>query len=910
MKSFKIFTLTFFLAILGIAHLTAQTTTVSGTVKGDDGEGLIGANLLISGTATGTSTDLDGNFSITTEEALPFTIEITYTGFTDKTVEVTENNQVLSITLLEGGLQLGEVVVSAASRKNERILEAPVSIERVGLAELRNTASVDAYGTVYDLKGVQANTGSMSFTSVNTRGFADMQNWRFVQLIDGMDASAPTFNYPIGGTSGPADIDIASIELVPGANSALYGANAFNGIMTINTKDPWVYQGLSAYVKGGVSVQEAGGTNPLYDIGFRYGKKVNDKFAFKVNFGYFAATDWTANDESYYIGNTQAITLSPADREALRNTPRNDPNFNAVNVYGDEIGVPVDLDGDPMTDAVTINRSGLAEEDIIDYNINVLKFDGSLHYKLTDDVELSYGYRYVQADPTLRHTTIYPLVNNSIGINKLELKGKNWNISANHLQEDAGDSYVMLRTGGFIEGGLKGNDAWAADYAAAYQGLAGVTAGNHDAARTYADRDIPGPESAEFQRLRTQSLGNADLVAGGSRLPGQSSRFAMEGNYDFSDLTEAVDIQVGANYIRANLDSEGSVFNDGPNGFNGPIPISRWGAYLQLGKKLANEKLNLRGSIRYDGHQDYDAAYTPRLSAVYSLDEAKNHNIRASFQTGFRNPGSQEAYINLPLTPAVVLLGGVQNNIDNFKLPAAGGSGEFIDGNTIVNNLQWPPGPPSDTKLNVPRVTQEKNTTWEVGYKGVINKKLFLDLNYYNTNYDDLVVRLTTFNPFVGKVLLVYTNIQDATITSNGFGAQATYALGNGYSIGGNYTYTSFDAEDALAKNPGFLPSFNTPEHRVNLTFSGNSVGGSPFGFNVKYKTWSEYDWQSPFGLGPVESANVVDLALTYKLKALQSQIKFGATNLFGDEYNTVYGGPKIGSMFFVSWTYDQMFAK
>ncbi len=881
-------------------------TTVSGTVSDNSDESLIGANVLVDGTSTGTITDVDGNFKLTTNEALPITLVISYTGYSTERVPVTENNQTLNITLDEGGLTISEVVVSAASRKEERILEAPLSIERIGLSELRNTASIDAYGTVNNLKGVTASTGSISFTSVNTRGFADMQNWRFVQLLDGMDASVPTFNYPLGGASGPADIDIASIEIVPGANSALYGANAFNGIMSIKTKSPWLYQGLSAYVKGGVTSQEGVGSNPLFDVGFRYAKNFNDKFAFKVNFGYFTATDWTANDNTFHVNGRIAPGMTSEEITALAATDPNALNFDAVNRYGDEVVASVDLDGDPMTDPTGINRTGLAESDIIDYNIDVLKFDGSIHYKLTDDIEASYGYRYVKADPTLRHTVIYPLVNNSAWFNRLELKGSKWNLRANTINENAGDSYAILRTGSFIEGGLKSNEDWAADYAAAYQGtVSGVNSGDHSAARAHADSDIPGPESPAFQELRNQTLGNADLVSGGSRLPGQSSRFALDGNYDLSN--DALDIQVGANYIRAKLDSEGFVFNDGPDGFAAPIPVARWGAYVQLGKEFF-DRLKLRGSFRYDGHQDFDAAFTPRLSAVVALDKEKNHNFRASFQTGFRNPSSQEAYIALPLTPGVVLLGGVQNNIDNFNLPAADGSG-LINGKDIVANLQWPPGPPAMEKLDIARVKQEKNTSWEIGYKGIINKKLFVDVNYYSTIYDDLVVRLNTFNPFVGKVLLLYTNITDR-VTSNGFGATIDYAIGKGFTIGGNYTFTSFDAVEALENTPGFLPSFNTPEHRVNLSFSGNNVGGSDFGFDVKLKSWSDYTWQSPFGVGPVDAASIVDVALTYKLKAAQSQIKVGASNVFNNEYRTIYGGPGIGGLYFISWTYDQMFSK
>ena len=266
----RFFTLTIFCAIFLFGNSALAQTTVKGTVVDDQGDPLIGASIQVEGTVTGTITDANGKFEFTTSRTPPLTLLISYVGYFTETVEYTGSSGDITVTMSSDVQTLKAVTVSAASRVDESILEAPVTIEKIGLSDLRSTPTLDAYSAVGSLKGVQTNNGSMTFSSVNTRGFADMQNWRFVQLIDGMDASAPGLNYPIGGVSGPADIDIASIELVPGANSALYGANAFNGLLDIKTKSPFFYQGLSAYVKTGVTVQDAGGTNPLLDFGFRY----------------------------------------------------------------------------------------------------------------------------------------------------------------------------------------------------------------------------------------------------------------------------------------------------------------------------------------------------------------------------------------------------------------------------------------------------------------------------------------------------------------------------------------------------------------------------------------------------------------------------------------------------------------
>jgi outer membrane receptor protein involved in Fe transport len=209
----------------------------------------------------------------------------------------------------------------------------------------------------------------------------------------------------------------------------------------------------------------------------------------------------------------------------------------------------------------------------------------------------------------------------------------------------------------------------------------------------------------------------------------------------------------------------------------------------------------------------------------------------------------------------------------------------------------------------LPAIKQEQNTTWEIGYKGFFANRLFVDLNYYHTKYQDLVVRITTFSLEAKRAFAVYTNIAEK-VTSSGFGVGLDYLIGRGFKVGFNYTNTTFDATSAIKKSPGFLPSFNTPKNRCNASFSGNDIVKTNFGFDIKYRYWDSYTWQSPFGAGTISSKGIVDLALSYRVKKLQSMIKLGASNLFNNEYNTVYGGPKIGSIYYFGWTFDQAFRK
>src|SRR5882672_1794168 len=283
------------LLLAGSAQLLAQTV-VSGTVKdGTSQETLAGVNIIVKGKVVGTITDTEGKYTLKVNQAPPFTLTFSFIGFHTEEKEVTEANTTLDLTMNEESL-LGQEVVVSASRVEENILKSPVTIEKLDIIAIKQAATPDFYDALANMKGVQVNNGSLNFTAVNTRGFATIANTRFVQWVDGMDTQAPLLNFPTGSIMGLGELDAESLELIPGAASALYGPNAFNGIMIMKSKSPFEYQGLSAQVKQGITNSSAGGSNPMGMYSIRYAKAFNDKFAFKLNFSYFKATDWLGSD--------------------------------------------------------------------------------------------------------------------------------------------------------------------------------------------------------------------------------------------------------------------------------------------------------------------------------------------------------------------------------------------------------------------------------------------------------------------------------------------------------------------------------------------------------------------------------------------------------------------------------------
>jgi len=213
--------------MLFFCGISFSQTTISGSVVDDNSQPIPGANIIVVGTTSGNVTDFDGNFTLTYHQNPPFSVQASSVGFETVIIKITSNNQKVNFVLKEG-TSLDEVVISA-SRTPERIFESPVTVERFGIKQIKNTASADFYDGLENLKGVDVNTNSLTFKSVNTRGFATFANNRFMQLVDGMDNSTPALNFPIGNLVGMTETDVQSVELLPGASSALYGANALMG---------------------------------------------------------------------------------------------------------------------------------------------------------------------------------------------------------------------------------------------------------------------------------------------------------------------------------------------------------------------------------------------------------------------------------------------------------------------------------------------------------------------------------------------------------------------------------------------------------------------------------------------------------------------------------------------------------
>jgi outer membrane receptor for ferrienterochelin and colicin len=218
---------------LSISSFAQNSTTVKGSVKNAKSKEAVSAvSVTVKGGTTGTFTDDKGNFKLTTVQKLPITVIISSVGYTNKEVVVKSAEQEVDVEL-EAAFTLGDEVVVAASRVPERILESPVSIERIGQSAIRQTPATNYYDMITNLKGVDVVAASLTFKSIGTRGFNSSGNTRLNQIVDGMDNQAPGLNFSVGNIIGLTELDVDNIELLPGASSALYGPGGMNGTVLI-----------------------------------------------------------------------------------------------------------------------------------------------------------------------------------------------------------------------------------------------------------------------------------------------------------------------------------------------------------------------------------------------------------------------------------------------------------------------------------------------------------------------------------------------------------------------------------------------------------------------------------------------------------------------------------------------------
>lgn len=945
---------------------------LSGKVVGENNEGLAAASISVKGVLKGTITDSSGRFSLVINQKFPFTVVISSIGFAPQEIEIRGASSKLAIQLTSQTFLANQVVVTA-SRTSEKILKSPVSIEKLDIRALKETPAASFYDALGNVKGVQLTTSSITFKVPNTRGFNIPNNFRFMQLVDGIDMQAATLGVPLGNAIGPTELDIQSIEVTPGAASALYGMNAINGMSNLITKNPFTSQGLSLFHRTGLNhvdgIDHSAGV--LTETAIRYAKAFNSKFAFKINASYLQGVDWVSNSRTDQNPNNKN-TANP-QYPALNGA--NNIVFDGWNKYGDDalagsntVSVNgLNIDG-VNNRTLTVARTGYWEKDLVDPQVDNLKFDLALHYKFTPATELTYSYRIGKMDGVFQRGNKIKLDNVVVQNHQLELKGSNFTIKAYTSSENSGDSYNVkpladnldLYTGG------SGN-VWGAKYKAALNTYAAdhggsLTSNNLAAATHYARRQADAGRAeagtARFNSVKDSiiKINNWDIkssaipnapATGGAALIQKSNLYHVEGQLDLTKQVKYFSMLIGADARLYQVIPDGNNFVDfkrpiaqrnipqADGSFGRDIYYKKFGGFAQLTKTLFKEHLKLWGSLRADYNPEFTAKLTPRLAAVYTVKD--KHNFRFTFQQGYRFPALFEAlsYVNNGRVKRVGILPvineglGYRENSYTQSSVAAFNAAVKLAGNTdaaaVANKGLLQPGA-------LPAGRPEGINSFEVGYKSVLfNNKVFIDVDAYTNVYDGFLGQVQVFVPIgenigsnAAAIAMVDRN-RDATTASNGNAAskgQERYRVytnaknkytSYGSSLGLTYNfYKTFTVSGNLnynkikgITNPDlFVTGFNTPALTSNLSI-GNRAITKNAGFNIVWKWQDSFLWESPLVTGNIAAINNIDAQVTYRMPAIKSSIKFGGTNILNNRHIQYAGGPTIGALYYVAVTVD-----
>ncbi len=915
-----------FFAGLLVNSYGQSVSILKGKVKdAKTGEELIGAIVQLKGSAQGVATDYEGAFSLKINKPLPQVISVTYIGYKAVELTISEISKPIEIRLKDNSRELREVSITD-SRITEKHKQAPLTIETMDAIAIKETPAANFYEGLAHLKGVDLTSASIGFKIINTRGFNSTSPVRSLQLIDGVDNQAPGLNFSLGNFLGSSELDVQKVDLIVGASSAYYGPNAFNGVINMQTKSPFQFPGLS--------VQLRIGERRLTETAIRYAEifknaKGEERLAYKLNVFTMSAHDWEAT-------NYEATQQSPVNE-------KNPGGYDAVNVYGDEYATNRFLvGGTSYFGRGYAMRGGYKELDLVNYNSRNVKMNAAVHYKVYKENEVILSTNFGNGTTVYQGDNRFSLKDIMFFQNRLEFKkeGKYF-IRFYNTKEDAGKSYDAYSTALYLQNYAKSDNNWANDYNNAWNGsphsaidpLAPSTYAcppaiyyekyvnsflynnyydtlvkYHQVARNIADIE-PSKQTAGLARFEPgtarfdsafQSIISLTNREGGSRFFDLSALYHVAAEYQFN--VASTDIKVGGNFRLYAPYSRGTIFLD--TLAQQRIYNKEAGCFVGLEKKFIDNKLKASFTNRFDKNQNFQFLWSPAASFVYS----HNGNVfRFSAASAIRNPTLTDQYINLNVGRATLLgnLHGFDSLVTIESLKAAFAS------TTIGQHAPF-------EYFNVAPIQPERVKTLEVGYRGNLGEKVFVDASYYYSWYENFIGYkigakvqwgpLDLF-PTTPKVYRVSANAKDI-VTTQGFSIGLNYYYQKYLGFAGNYSWNKLDRRGSL--DP-LIPAFNTPEHKYNIGINGRDIdtkigsteiSGWGYSINWKWQTGFQYEG-SPQFTGNVPGYGMMDAQINKSFLEEKLVAKVGVSNLLDNQVIQVYGGPRVGRLAYLSLLFD-----
>ena len=809
-----------------LAPVAAQTVaTVRGTVtRADDKTPLAGVLVSVKGlTGTGTVSGATGKYTLMRIPTGPQTLEFRWLGYAPVERAVTvSDGMTVDVTMEPKPVNLADITVSAASREPERIVEAPASVTSVEPRVLQNNAPTGqapmalAQGVGVDL----AQSGVNDF-NINARGFNSSLNRRVLTLLDGRDLAIAFLGSQEWNTLPVSTDELRSMELVHGPGSALYGANAFAGVINMTTLSPRESQGGRISVAGGElsSLKADGRWAGLFGDG---------SWGIRLNGGYSRNDTWTRSRTSadgLDLRREYALALGADSLTTLAATPE------AIPLNGQTLGAGRTATG---------NRSPITAA------YGTLRLD---HY-MTGSVLTAEGGASEVANEVL-----------VTGIGRVQ-----------------------------VIKGFKpyGRVAWNSSHFNIFGYL------NH--------RNSVDPQKS---------------LASGADLIEVSTISHIEGQANTSLLDNTLRLVGGTSFRQYNVNTEGTLMRLADDDRHDKV----YSAYGQAEYKLSKQ-LRLVGAARYDEGDLFTGQFSPKGGIVFS--PSPNHSFRVTYNRAFQTPNYSEFYLNAAA--------GAPANFTQLELGLRQAFGHALDGVPLGTLFTTSAAVPIMARGN-PNLTVEKNKTWELGYKGALNAKTFVTVDFYVSNLNNFVtdllpgvdtVRFPYWTPpaavpapyraaLVGAVksnlaavsplaaagltrlenggsavVVTYTNAGD--VDQKGVDIGVGYQLVDELRIDGTLSWFDFTVNSQQAGDQ-LLP--NTPKYKetVTLTYEGKT---SRFDANVSGRFVDAYDWAAGVFAGRVPASQTINATVGYQITP-RYRFSLTGTNVLNQQRFQLYGGSVIG---------------
>ena len=711
---------------------------ISGTVIDRNNEPLVGANIILKGTFLGSTTDMNGFYKINDIDPGKYTIFISYIGYKSEEMELyiseyqSEDNtdesessfssklgldeefdvdestsdilkapfhENLNFTLRVDALETDQIVVSA-SKKKEKIIDAPITIAAVSNQNIRRNISSDIGSVLKTVRGVEVYQAGLGRTAINVRGFMSAFNGRFVSLVDGANYMEPTFFIGYGNSYPFISEDIERAEVVFGPSSALYGPNAHNGLLNIITKH-------IRDSNGGMIAFTTGSSN-LAAQRFRFAKTMGN-YGFKVSGEVSSNYDWSypRNFGQDYDMNGIITTQSEHEEAILwdesGNTPTawNDINQDGVWNHSEQMLVM----NTKFERQMVRRRSSMA-----------------FYYELSKGAELSGGAEYY-----FNHSYL-PF---DAGLNFID-----YSTYSAWFKVTAEKYYARIH---YLN--TQGEKYWNSD--AAYYTMLRDGSDIYDAVSKTVKQDFLANNVLRGDTQFNHPLSStSDIIAGVD-----FSLYRPESNRLFLD-------DKGPDSRPFWWAKPDSIIGEN-------IEINEVGAYIQYSSELPYD-LKLVTAGRIDKHTYFDYNFSPRLAIQWN--GLQGGNIRFTMNRAFQTPSIFNLhllqYYNANQSNAFIPLYYDRISMDwkviNFFDP------EYADkvraGLIDLNTVYWSPlntvfmGNKDGFKINetieIPPLRPEVVDSYEIGLKKLVNSRTFIDLSAFYSTYKNFITPLRMVHSF------------------------------------------------------------------------------------------------------------------------------------------------------------------